>query len=313
MSGPVSVDDAPAVADRGPAASPCVEITESHDATVGRIHVRRALPRRGRRTVGAWCFADHMGPASVTEGAGLDIGPHPHVGLQTVTWLLDGQVLHRDSLGSEQVIKPGELNLMTAGNGVTHSEEATGAYRGELHGVQLWVAQPGGTRHGDAAFTHHATLPQCDLDLAVGTVLIGEFAGAASPARHDTALVAVDLALRPGESVLPLRADFEYAAVVVQGAIAIDGRPVVPGRLAYLGLGRQELVLQAAEPTRALLLGGEPFEEPIVMWWNFVARSRDDLSAAYAAWQAQDDRFGRVHSPLPRIPAPPPYWTTSSA
>ena len=313
MSGPVSTIDAPAERTSGHSEPPCLEISQDREASVGRIQVRRALPRKGRRAVGAWCFADHMGPASVTEGAGLDIGPHPHVGLQTVTWLLDGQVLHRDSLGSEQVIKPGELNLMTAGNGVTHSEEATGAYRGELHGVQLWVAQPGGTRHGDAAFTHHATLPQCDLDLAVGTVLIGEFAGAASPARHDTALVAVDLALRPGESVLPLRADFEYAAVVVQGAIVIDGRPVVPGRLAYLGLGRQELVLQAAEPTRALLLGGEPFEEPIVMWWNFVGRSREELEAAFTDWDTSSERFGRVASRLPRIPTPPPYWMRGSA
>jgi len=313
MSGPVSVDDAPAVADRGPAASPCVEITESHDATVGRIHVRRALPRRGRRTVGAWCFADHMGPASVTENAGLDVGPHPHIGLQTVTWLIEGQVLHRDSLGNEQVIIPGQLNLMTAGDGVSHSEEATGHYRGELEGIQLWVAQPASTRTGDAAFQHHAELPRVALDRAVATVVIGDFASARSPARHDTALGGLDLHLLGGGTTLPLDPGWEYAIVVLRGSVALGRRQVEPGRLAYLGRGRDELGLDAGPNTRAVLLGGVPFAEQIVMWWNFVARSRDDLSAAYAAWQAQDDRFGRVHSPLPRIPAPPPYWTTSSA
>src|SRR5947207_3541831 len=125
MSGPLTATEATEVADSGHPTPSCVEVTDSHQATVGRFSVRRALPRRGRRTVGAWCFADHMGAAEVTESAGLDIGPHPHMGLQTVTWLLSGEVLHRDSLGSEQVIKPGQLNLMTAGHGVAHAEEAT--------------------------------------------------------------------------------------------------------------------------------------------------------------------------------------------
>ena len=116
MSGPVTTTDAsPAVADCGHLGAPCVEVPDSRDERVGKIRVRRALPRKGRRMVGAWCFADHMGPADVTENSGLDVGPHPHIGLQTVTWLIDGEVLHRDSLGSEQVIKPGQLNLMTSG------------------------------------------------------------------------------------------------------------------------------------------------------------------------------------------------------
>src|SRR4051795_227461 len=152
MSGPVTITDAPAVTDKGQAEQSCVEVTESHAAVVGRFTVRRALPRRGRRTVGAWCFADHMGPADVTENSGLDVGPHPHIGLQTVTWLLAGEALHRDSLGTEQVIVPGQLNLMTAGDGVSHSEEGTGRDIGEIHGVQLWVAQPSATRDGAPAF-----------------------------------------------------------------------------------------------------------------------------------------------------------------
>lgn len=197
MSGPVSTIDAPAAeADGGHPSPPCIEVSDSRDERVGEIRVRRALPRRGRRMVGAWCFADHMGPADVTENSGLDVGPHPHMGLQTVTWLTDGEVLHRDSLGSEQVIKPGQLNLMTSGGAVSHAEEATGHYRGTLEGIQLWVALPEHTRHGAGAFEHHVELPQAELDGAVATVLVGDFGNLVSPARHDTPLVGVDLNLR---------------------------------------------------------------------------------------------------------------------
>jgi redox-sensitive bicupin YhaK (pirin superfamily) len=249
-----------------------------------------------------------MGPAAVTETAGLDIGPHPHTGLQTVTWLVAGEVLHRDSLGYEQIIRPGQLNLMTAGNGVAHSEEATGAYRGELHGIQLWVAQPEQTRHGAAAFEHHAELPRIEQDGSAVTVVVGEFAGAMSPARHDTPLAGVELALSPGPSAWPLRAAFEYALVVLDGEVAVGEQPIRPGQLAYLGQGRDELRLDAADHTKAFLLGGEPFDEPILMWWNFVARTRDELTRAYEDWERHDDRFGRVASPLARIPAPRPGW-----
>jgi redox-sensitive bicupin YhaK (pirin superfamily) len=308
MSGPVSATDAsPSVADCGHPSASCVDITDSRDEQVGQIRVRRALPRRGRRTVGAWCFADHMGPADVTENSGLDVGPHPHMGLQTVTWLIDGQVLHLDSLGSEQVIKPGQLNLMTSGNAVAHAEEATGHYRGVLEGMQLWVALPEHTRHGAAAFEHHAELPQSELDGATATVLVGDFADLVSPARHDTPLVGVDLDMR-GSVTVPLHPAWEYAVVVMRGAVGIDGRPLRAGKLGYLGRGRSALHLDVRQRTRALLLGGEPFEEPIVMWWNFVARDRAEVDAAYGSWSTQDDRFGRVRSTLPIIPAKAPYW-----
>jgi redox-sensitive bicupin YhaK (pirin superfamily) len=248
-----------------------------------------------------------MGPADVTENSGLDVGPHPHIGLQTVTWLIDGQALHKDSLGSEQVIAPGQLNLMTSGDAVSHAEEATGHYHGTLQGIQLWVALPEATRHGGAAFEHHAQLPQGEIGGAVATVLLGSFGDLTSPARHDTPLVGVDLALHQPATV-PLRSDFEYAVVVLEGGVGIDGRPLVPGKLGYLGRGRSELHLDVRGPTKAVLLGGEPFEEPIMMWWNFVARSREEIEAAYASWSAQDDRFGTVRSSLPRIPAQAPHW-----
>jgi redox-sensitive bicupin YhaK (pirin superfamily) len=300
MSGPVD-----GTAEGGAAPEPpVVEVTEDRSAMVGALRVRRALPRRGRRTVGAWCFADHLGPADVS---GPDIGPHPHTGLQTVTWLVEGEALHRDSLGSEQVIKPGRLNLMTAGAGVAHAEESTGTSSGRLHGVQLWVAQPDGTRNGAAAFEHHASLPVAEVPGGVATVLVGTFAGAESPARRDTPLVGADLVLA-GTSVWPVEASYEHALLVLSGAVGVDGVVVTPGSLAYLGLGRDEVAFDAVEPARVLLLGGEPFGAEIVMWWNFVGRSREEMTAAWRSWQAADDRFGRVESGLARIPVGPPPW-----
>jgi quercetin 2,3-dioxygenase len=284
---------------------PPLEIFDSHETLVGTLRVRRALPRRAHRSVGAWCFADHMGPAAVTETRSVDIGPHPHMGLQTVTWLVAGEILHRDSLGSEQIVRAGQLNLMTAGHGVAHSEEATGRYRGELHGIQLWVAQPENTRHGAPAFEHHAELPIVEWDRLRATVLVGDFAGVISPARRDSAHVGVELALRPGASTLPLRADYEYALIVLDGAVMASATNVEPGHLAYIGSGRTHYTLEVAAPSRVLLLGGVPFPETLAMWWNFVARSNDEIGAARRSWSDDDGRFGRVATSLARIAAPP--------
>jgi hypothetical protein len=309
MSGPVTVDDTPSTTTEAASPEPSqLEITPSREAQVGGMRVRRALPRRDRRTVGAWCFADHAGPVTVSETAGPDIGPHPHIGLQTVTWLVAGQLLHRDSLGSEQLIRPGQLNLMTAGQGVAHAEESTAGYTGELHGIQLWVAQPEATRHDKPAFEHHAELPQVEIGDAVATVLVGSLQEELSPARRDTDHVGVDLQLRQGAATLPLQRAYEYAVVVLQGAITIAGSPVVPGELAYLGLGRDEVQLAADASSRLLLLGGVPFESPVLMWWNFVARNRAEVEAARADWQAATSRFGETGSALARIPAPAVPW-----
>src|SRR4051794_7464822 len=188
MSGPLSKKDA---SDHGeapqPSQSPVLEISPSREARVGTTTVRRALPQRPRRTVGAWCFADHFGPSGPRSGPA--IGPHPHIGLQTVTWLLEGELVHVDSLGSEQAIRPGQLNLMTAGHGVAHAEDVPSGGDSGMHGVQLWVAQPEETRHGEAAFEHHTELPRADLGSGLATVMLGEYAGAASPARTDTPIV----------------------------------------------------------------------------------------------------------------------------
>jgi redox-sensitive bicupin YhaK (pirin superfamily) len=301
MSGPVTEQDAALAAACGRPEAPEVELLPAREAAVGGLAVRRALPRRTRRTVGAWCFADHFGPAG--PPASMQVGPHPHTGLHTVTWLVEGALLHRDSLGSEQLVRPGQLNLMTAGHGVAHAEEEPAA-AGTMHGIQLWVAQPEGIRHGPAAFEHHAELPQVDIGGGVATVLVGAVGGERSPARTDTPLVGAELVLQGGRVTVPLDPAFEHALVVLDGAAAVGDEVVGPGVLAYLGEGRDAVDLAPDGPARVMLLGGEPFPEPILMSWNFVVRTRDEADRAAADWNAGAERFGTVASALPRIPAP---------
>jgi len=206
------------------------------------------------------------------------------------------------------VIRPGQLNLMTAGNGVSHSEETSGLGIETLHAVQLWVAQPEETRWGEAGFEHHTDLPKLDLDHGVATVLVGKHDGHTSLARRDTEHVGVELDLRPGRTVLPLDPTFEYGLVSVDGPITVGSARLEPGHLGYLGLDRDELALAVTEPTRVLLVGGTPFPEPVLMWWNYVARTRDEVSEAHRDWTNGDERFGRVASPLDRIDVNPPPW-----
>jgi quercetin 2,3-dioxygenase len=285
-----------------------VEVGEGRRTEVGGIPVQRSLPRRRRRTVGAWCFIDHFGPADVAEASML-VGPHPHIGLHTVTWVFEGEVLHHDSLGSEQLIKPGQLNLMSAGRGVAHAEETPAGATGALHGLQLWVAQPDATRSGPAAFEHHPSLPEAEVGPVVATLLVGELAGVRSPARADSALVGADLAVA-GPAALPLDPAFEHGLLVVDGPMSVDGQEVAPGTFAYFAPGRSELGLAPAAGGRGrgLLVGGAPFEEPIIMWWNFVARRKEEMVEARQAWEAGSDRFGPVETGLGRISAPPPLW-----
>jgi redox-sensitive bicupin YhaK (pirin superfamily) len=308
VSGPISIEDVPAAPVQDAAKACELEIVEGRRAEVGGFDVRRILPRRVRRTVGSWCFVDHMGPGDVRDGRGLDIGPHPHIGLQTVTWLLDGAVLHRDSLGSEQLIRPGQLNVMTAGGGVSHSEETSGVHTGRLHGIQLWVAMPSPTRNGEAAFEHHDGLPQVDLGNGTATVLVGEVAGTTSPARRDTDHVGAELDLRAGRSVVPLHAQHEYAVVALDGPLTIGPHRLETGQLGYLGLGHDELPIAPDGRARVMLLGGVPFPEPLLMWWNYVARTRDEIIAAHGDWSAGAPRFGKVASPLARIETDGPPW-----
>lgn len=285
-----------------------VEIIESREAQVAQLTVRRALPTKGRRTVGAWCFVDHMGPMSLSPGVSVDVAPHPHMGLQTVTWLFSGEFLHRDSMGSEQLIRAGQLNLMTSGLGVAHSEENPGLRSGELHGMQLWIAQPSMTRNGDAEFAHFNDLPKLETSSLTASVLIGSFGGVRSDARRDSDLVGVELVFHGGSATVALEPTYEYALIVANGSVSVDGAVVRPGQLAYLGAGRDECEFESRASIRAMLIGGTPFDERPVMWWNFVARTQEEISDAWRAWATGDERFGRVASPFARIEVSPPPW-----
>jgi redox-sensitive bicupin YhaK (pirin superfamily) len=274
--------------------------------------VTRTLPDKHRRMVGAWCFLDAYGPHDLAGSPGMRVGPHPHIGLQTVSWLVAGEILHRDSLGNVQEIRPGRLNLMTAGRGISHSEQTPAGHTGVLHGVQLWVALPAADRDGPPAFTHHADLPVVTDGGLTATVLMGELAGAVSPARCHTPLVGAEITLAAGtDQTLAVRPEFEYAVLVLDGTATVDGTPLEPGPLLYLGEGRSTLRLAASAATRLMLLGGEPFGERIVMWWNYVGGDHEEIAAARAAWEARDaqgpaGRFGRVEGyDGPAIPAPP--------
>ncbi|MGE5291516.1 MAG: pirin family protein [Micromonosporaceae bacterium] len=270
--------------------------------------VTRTLPHRDRRMIGAWCFADHYGPEDIAAAPGMRVPPHPHTGLQTVSWLAEGEVLHRDSLGNLQTIRPGQLNLMTAGQAISHSEESPRDHSPVLHGVQLWVALPDEHRHTDPHFEHHAELPVLTSDGIGATVLMGELGGLESPARVYSPIVGAEISIGGGRTGrLPLRPDFEYAALVLSGAAEVDGLPLAPGPLVYLGCGRSSLAMGADRPARVLLLGGEPFDEQIVMWWNLVGRSHEEIVQAREDWMA-GRRFGTVTGydgePLPAPPMP---------
>ena len=283
-----------------------LEIWPSRIADVGGQSVHRALPKHRHRTVGPWCFVDLFGP---TDQA-TRIGPHPHIGLHTVTWLFDGEIVHTDSLGTRQPIRPGQLNLMTAGRGVAHAEQSADSFSGHIHGVQLWVAQPETTRWGDPAFEDHESLPGVVLGRSDATVLAGSFGGVASPARTDTPMVGVQANVRASFEA-PLDPSFEHVVVVAEGSVTIEDPMTLEPRVveayetAYLPLGHDALALSSESRARILLLGGEPFGAEILMWWNFVARTWDEMAEARADWVTDSDRFAAVDSALDRIAAPP--------
>jgi quercetin 2,3-dioxygenase len=274
------------------------------------IQVRRTLPQRQRSLIGAWCFADHYGPHDVRRSHGMDVPPHPHTGLQTISWLFSGEVEHRDSAGVHAVVTPGELNLMTAGAGICHSEvsidrDATAV----LHGAQLWAALPDSDRNTSRDFDHYAPEPISQPG-AVVRVFLGQLAGSRSPVHTFTPLLGAQVDLEAGARVtLDLDSAFEHGVLCDQGAVAMHGVALAIGDLGYQGPGSSALVLynDGDQPGRVLLLGGTPFSEQLVMWWNFVGRSHDEIVDYRRLWDESDDRFGAVAgyrgSPA-RLPAP---------
>ncbi|WP_329790995.1 pirin family protein [Lentzea sp. DG1S-22] len=281
-----------------------VEVLGPRDVPLGgprAMTVRRTLPQKQRSLIGAWCFCDHYGPDEVS----MDVAPHPHTGLQTVSWLFTGEIEHRDSLGVHAHVRPGELNLMTGGHGIAHSEVSTPSST-VLHGVQLWLALPDAHRDAPRDFQHHAP-PAVEVDGAAVRVFLGSLAGSTSPVRTFTPLLGAEVVL-PAGSKLTLDVDpaFEHGVLLDTGDVAVGETPLRPGDLGYVGTGRSTLTLSSAEGARIVLLGGEPFGEEIVMWWNFVGRTHDEIVVFRDEWQAGADRFGRVEGyPGDRLPAPP--------
>lgn len=311
------VDEDPGAGSPGPRRA----LLEAREVPLGGVRamsVHRFLPQRDLPLVGAWCFLDRFGPQRTL----MRVEPHPHIGLQTVTWPLAGEVHHRDMLGSDVVIERGALNIMTSGAGISHSEYSVGDEPIPLDALQLWVALPEERRHGAPDFERHDDLPELDLGSgASATVVVGELAGAVSPATMHTPIVGAELRLPAGAVIdLPLETAWEYALVPVFGSVRVAGEAdadadvdartrdaVAPGALLYLGDGRSSTLLTAGgEDATVFLLGGEPFGDEIVMWWNFVGRSHDEIELAREEWEAASDRFGHVvgHGDE-RIPAPP--------
>jgi redox-sensitive bicupin YhaK (pirin superfamily) len=279
-------------------------IAARHADLGGGFSIARALPSAARRSVGAWCFLDHAGPVQFPPGAGMRVGPHPHIGLQTFTWMIEGEVLHHDSLGNRQVIRPGEVNLMTAGRGIAHSEESLGE-RGVVHAAQLWIALPDAHRQVEPAFVHHPSLPVADADGFRATVLAGHAFGRRSPVQLHSELVGVDLAAEgAARTHVELDARFEHALLCLRGAAQVDQEPIEPGTLLYAAPGRTRLELRCEAAAQLLLIGGTPFPEPILMWWNFVARTPQEIQRAAADWNA-GRHFAEVPgTQLARVPAP---------
>jgi redox-sensitive bicupin YhaK (pirin superfamily) len=286
-----------------------VDVLSAREVPLGgprAMHVRRTLPQRARTLIGAWCFADHYGPHRVAEQGGMDLPLHPHTGLQTVSWLFSGTFEHRDTLGSHTFIRPGELNLMTGGHGIAHSEFSTPDTT-VIHGVQLWVALPGEHRNAARDFQYH--VPElAEVDGAGIRVFLGSLAGRTSPVRTFTPLLGAEIVLGPRATLrVAVDATFEHGLLVDTGEISLAGTPLRSAELGYAppGADAMTLVNETDAPARGILLGGPPFEEEIVMWWNFIGRSHEDIVKAREDWEASSDRFGDVEdSPGGRLPAP---------
>ena len=307
--------------------TPALEVIGPREVPLGgprAMTVRRTLPTRARTMVGAWCFVDHYGPDTVSETGGMVVPPHPHTGLATVSWLFTGTVEHRDSLGTVADVVPGELNLMTAGRGISHSEVST-PQTTTLHGVQLWFALPAGGREDDPAFEHFAPTPVESEDgyLSVFLGQVGLVEGGpgstedvvttpvASPVRTPTPLLGAEVVLRPGGRLtLTVDPDEEHGILVDGGPVRVAGETIGAHDLAYLAPGRDRIDLAAGEHgARVILLGGPPFGEQIVMWWNFIGRTHEDIAAAREQWQAEIGgadaaQFGRFDYDGDPLPAP---------
>ena len=281
-------------------------ILAARSADIGGFAVLRALPQAKRRMVGPFIFLDQMGPASLAPGAGTDVLPHPHIGLSTVTYLFEGELHHKDTLGSSQVIRPGDVNWMTAGKGIAHAEHTPDEVRAKarrLFGIQIWVALPAAHEETAPAFTHHpkASLPVVDSGGVTVRVVAGNAFGVRSPVKTHSELFYADASLEAG-AVLELPPEHEERAVfAAQGDLELAEGVLRQGELAVLERGEQVL-LRAGQDARALVFGGAALESPRHIWWNFVSSSRERIEQAKADWKAQ--RFGVIEGETAFVPLP---------
>ncbi len=266
-------------------------VIEGRPKRLGGIEIARVLPVRERRAVGPFVFLDHMGPTTFAPGAGFDVPPHPHVGLSTVTYLLEGEAVHRDSLGNVQAIRPGELNLMTAGRGVVHSERSSDAWRargGAMHGLQIWLALPTPNEDDAPSFSHHAR--DAFWSIAQGGtrahVLLGAVFGAVSPVAHPSRPVLIDVQLDAGAAFVVPAEIGERAVYVVEGEVGASASAWGRHRL-LVGEPAAHFEIVARRASRVMVLGGPPLDGKRFMDWNFVASSRDRIDRAREAWRAQ--------------------------
>lgn len=276
-----------------------------HDLGNGFL-VRRAVPTLQARSVGPFVFVDHMGPVVFERGHGMDVRPHPHIGLATVTFLWDGAIHHRDTLGSDQVIRPGDINWMTAGRGIAHSERTPAEERvagSQAHGMQTWIALPKTHEETAPAFFHHpaATLPQQQRAGAWLRVLAGRAYGEESPVQvfSDTLNVAIDLA--PDAELALDDGHAERALYILEGEAQLDGRDIPARHLVLPDRGTRP-VLRALTPLKAMLLGGEPLDGHRHLWWNFVSSSKERIEQAKQDWL--EGRFGSIEGDPEFIPLP---------
>ena len=267
------------------------------------VDVRRTLPHKELRTIGAWCFVDHFGPTNQQDA--MSVAAHPHTGLQTASWLFSGEIEHRDSIGSVQLIRPGELNLMTAGSGIAHSELSIDS-KIDFHGVQLWIALPEDSRNQVPHFEHHKDLPEVILGKNKIKVFIGELLKAISPAAIYSEMVGAQISL-VDSIALELRSEFEYGYLVAEGVAEINGHEINTGQLHFVPAGQSSVEISGS--ATIILLGGIPFTEKIVMWWNFIGRSHEEIVQMRQAWIDRADGFREFTDniggfiPVPQMPS----------
>lgn len=273
------------------------------------LSIDRALPSRQLRTIGAWCFLDHLGPVQVKNGqGGIDVGPHPHIGLQTFTWMIKGHIWHQDSLGFRQLIAPKQINLMTSGEGIVHTEETPADIEDEfLHSVQLWIALPEGQKDMPPAFEHYPELPQFQHNGVDMTLLVGTLLGHTSPVKLHSRLLATELYTTTAQTLtLPLQSEFEYGVLVLEGQADVGEVSALDNQtLVYFPVGGTELSLKLEMNTRVFIVAGEPLVQSPLLWWNFVADDHETVAQARADWAGGSPRFGEVNGYAgPRMAAP---------